>query len=97
MMTRVDLSATNFAVLHNRPVRCHADCSAIFADFELAFARAMRASSGGKCGGARAHLRRAALGSYVSTKSIAAFEVLDQETYAPPNNIQLFGHSLFAL
>jgi hypothetical protein len=42
-VTRVDLSATNFAVLHNRPVRCHADCSAIFADFELAFARAMAA------------------------------------------------------
>jgi hypothetical protein len=42
-MTHLDLSATNFAVLHNRPVRCHADCSAIFVDFELAFARAMAA------------------------------------------------------
>ena len=29
--------------MHNRPVRCHADCSASFADFELAFARAMAA------------------------------------------------------
>ena len=36
-------SAANFDVMHNRPVRCHADCSASFADFELAFARAMAA------------------------------------------------------
>jgi hypothetical protein len=37
-LTHLDLSATNFAVLHNRPVRCRADCSAIFAEFKLAFA-----------------------------------------------------------
>ena len=30
-------------VLHNRLVRCHADWSTIFADFELAFARAIAA------------------------------------------------------
>jgi len=42
-MTRSRPWAAGSAVLHNRPVRCHADCSAIFADFELAFARAMAA------------------------------------------------------
>jgi hypothetical protein len=42
-LTHLDLSATNFAVLHNRPVRCRADCSAIFADFKLAFALAIAA------------------------------------------------------
>ena len=78
-MTRVDLSATNFAVLHNRPVRCHADCSPIFADFELAFASPSCARQ------------------LCQHEVDAAFEVFDQETYAPPSNIQLFGHSLFAL
>ena len=43
ILTHLDLSATNFAVLHNRPVRCRADYSAIFADFELVFALARAA------------------------------------------------------
>jgi hypothetical protein len=75
-LTHLDHSATNFAVLHNRPVRCHADRSAIFADFELA--RAMAALAAVQSAEERERilgLRQA--GELMLARVDAAFEMLD--------------------
>jgi hypothetical protein len=78
-LTHLDLSATHFSVLHNRPVRCRADCSAIFADFELAFALAMAALPAVQSAEERERILAscAMLASLCQREADAAFEVCD--------------------